>query len=79
MSNCEHFVFPVIGSQQKINERNIPLNIQGKEKVLYHFIVTLIYTIDNIPCHHVHIPLYIFHVQSYVFLSSDKFAPADIE
>ena len=54
------FVFPGIGSQQNINERNIPLNIQGKSKLLYHFIVTWIYTTDNIPCHHMYIPLYIF-------------------
>ena len=40
MSNCE-YIFPGIGSQQKINERNIPLNIQGKLKLLYHFIVNL--------------------------------------
>ena len=40
MSNCE-YIFPGIGSQQKINERNIPLNIQGKLRLLYHFIVNL--------------------------------------
>ena len=45
MSNCE-CIFPGIGSQQKINERNIPINIQGKLKLLYHFIVNLIYTLS---------------------------------
>ena len=38
------FVFPGIGSQKKIDERNIPLNIQGKLKLLYHFIGTSIFT-----------------------------------
>ena len=64
------FFPPGIGSQQKINERNIPLNIQGKSQLLCHFIGTLIFFIDNIPCHHMYIPLYIFHAQSYVFFLS---------
>ena len=68
-----------IGSTEMINERDSPLLIQGKSKLLYHFIVTWIYTTDSIPCHHVFIPLYIFHVPSYLFLSTDKFSPADIE
>ena len=60
------FVFPGIGSQQKINERNIPLNIQGKLKLLCHFIGTLIFASDNILCHHMYILFYIIHVQPLV-------------
>ena len=37
------FVFPGVGSQKKIDERNIPLNIQGKLKLLSHFIRALIF------------------------------------
>ena len=40
MSNCEYIV-PGIGSQQTINKRFISINIQGKLKLLYHFIVNL--------------------------------------
>ena len=64
-----------IGSTEMINERDIPLHIQGKSKLLYHFIVIWIYTIDNIPCHHVYIQLYILYVQSYVFYLLTNYHP----